>query len=58
MNNKHQPLPQPPTQISVFDLANLRIGLAQITDPSEDIKTAISHLDSIILNFTSSLKGN
>ena len=54
--------PQPPQQpqISIFDLVNMRIGLAQVEKPSANLATAIGHLDNVILNFTSSLshKGN
>ena len=51
--------PPQSTQISVFDLVNMRIGLDQIKEPSDAIRKSIATLDQIILNFTSSLnKGN
>ena len=50
--------PPQQTQISIFDLTNMRIGLDQIKEPSPELRKAIATLDGIILNFTNSLKGN
>jgi hypothetical protein len=53
-----EPTPQT-MQISVFDIANLRVALEQIKEPSKDIIDTIIILDDHILTFARSLqKGN
>lgn len=42
--------------ISIFDLAQLRVALEQIEDPSADILAAIAKLDGEIRHFTDGLK--
>ena len=63
MNDHLLPGPGGPpqsTQISIFDLVNMRIGLAQVEKPSDTLAASIAHLDAVIFSFTSSLsnKGN
>jgi hypothetical protein len=42
--------------ISIFDLAQLRVALEQIKEPSADIAAAIAKLDGEIRHFTDGLK--
>jgi hypothetical protein len=57
MANQFNPAPPTqPTTISIDFLVNMRLGLAQIKDPSDDILAAIAKLDSEIRHFTDGLK--
>jgi len=56
MANQFNPQPPPNQTISIFDLAQLRVALEQIKEPSADVLAAISKLDSEIRHFTDGLK--
>lgn len=56
MNMQPQPPPQPNRiTITIDTIIQIRLALTTITEPSQDIKISIAHLDTQILAFTASL---
>lgn len=55
--NNHQPNapPQQTSAVSIHDIIQIRVALATIDNPSEELTQALRQLDHIILLFTTSL---
>lgn len=55
--NNHQPNapPQQTAAVSIHDIIQMRVALAIVTNPSEELTQSLRNIDHIILLFTSSL---